>query len=89
MKHVACTCIDTYLVNVSREAVIETSIGCAEAAIDLIAKSLRSSFVDFFPARQVVHVEESVAEADVVDRVAVVVEQNLACEAGVQLDVNL
>jgi hypothetical protein len=52
---------------------IEPSIRRAKAAIDLIAQSLRGGLVDFLAARQVVHVEESVAEAGVVDRVAVVV----------------
>jgi hypothetical protein len=52
---------------------IKPSIRRAEAAIDLIAQSLRGGLVDFLAARQVVHVEESVAEAGVVDRVAVVV----------------
>jgi hypothetical protein len=68
---------------------IKPSIRRPEAAIDLIAQSLRSRLVDFFATRQVVHVEESVAEADVVDRVAVIVGQDLAGEAGVQLDVYL
>jgi hypothetical protein len=65
--------IDTYLINISREAMIKPSIRRPEAAIDLIAQGLRGGFVDFFAARQVVHVEEGVAEAGVVDRVAVVV----------------
>jgi hypothetical protein len=62
---------------------IKPSIRRAEAAIDLIAQSLRGGLVDFLAARQVVHVEESVAEAGVVDRVAVVVGQDLAGETWV------
>ena len=62
---------------------IKSPIGHPEAAIDLIAQSLRGGFVNFLPARQIVHVEKGVAEADIVNRVAVVVEQDLAGEAGV------
>jgi hypothetical protein len=68
---------------------IKPSIRRPEAAIDLIAQSLRGGLVDFFAARQVVHVEESVPEADIVDRVAVVVGQDLAGETWVQLNVDL
>jgi hypothetical protein len=68
---------------------IKPSIRRAEAAIDLVAQGLGCGFVDFLAARQIIHVEEGVAEADVVDRVAVVVEQDLAGEAGVELDVDL
>ena len=82
-------CIDTYLIDVSGEAMVEPSIWRAEAAIDLIAQSLRRGQVDFLPTRQIVHVEESVAEANIVDRVTVVVEQDLASESRVQLNVDL
>jgi hypothetical protein len=68
---------------------IKPSIRRTEAAIDLVAQGLGCGFVDFLAARQVVHVEEGVAEADVVDRVRVVVKQDLAGEAGVELDVDL
>jgi hypothetical protein len=68
---------------------IKPSIRRTEAAIDLVAQGLGCDFVDFLAARQVVHVEEGVAEADVVDRVRVVVKQDLAGEAGVELDVDL
>jgi hypothetical protein len=68
---------------------VKPSVRRTEAPIDLIAQSLRRSLVDFFAARQIVHVKKSVAEANVVDRVAVVVGQDLAVEARVQLDVDL
>jgi hypothetical protein len=68
---------------------IKPSIRRTEAAIDLVAQGLGCDFVGFLAARQVVHVEEGVAEADVVDRVRVVVKQDLAGEAGVELDVDL
>jgi hypothetical protein len=68
---------------------IKPSIRRAEAAIDLVAQGLGCGFVDFLAARQIIHVEEGVAEADVVDRVAVVVSQDLAGETGIQLDVDL
>jgi hypothetical protein len=68
---------------------IEPSIGRPGATIDLIAQSLRSGLVDFLAACQVIHVEEGVAEADIVDRVAIVVGQDLAGETWVQLDVDL
>ena len=68
---------------------IKPSIGRPGATIDLIAQSLRSGLVDFLAACQVVHVEKGVAEADGVDRVAVVVSQDLAGETWIQLDVDL
>lgn len=76
----ACMHRYTYLIYITRETMIKSSVRRTEAAIDLIAQGLRCSLVDLFSARQVIHVEERVAEAHVVDRVAVVVSQDLARE---------
>lgn len=80
---------DTYLVDVAGVAVVEATVRRAAGAVDLVPQRLRGGLVDVLAAGQVVHVEEAVSEADVVDRVAVVVQKDVAVVAGVELDVDV
>lgn len=68
---------------------IESSIRCTTSTVDLVSQSLRGCFVHVVAARNVVHVQEGVSEADIVDRVAVIVEQDVAVEARVKDDVGV
>ena len=68
---------------------IESSIRCAASTINLVPQSLRCCLVDFVATRDVVHIQEGMSESDVVDRVAVVVKQDIAVEARVKDDVGM
>ena len=46
---------------------VEATIWRAEGAIDLILEAVCSNLVDLFSTGQVVHIEERVTEANVVD----------------------
>lgn len=78
-----------YLIDVSRVAVVKSSIWCATSTVNLVPQCLRGSFVDLIATRDVVHIEESVSEPNVVDRVAVVVKQDVAIEARVKDNVGV
>jgi hypothetical protein len=69
--------------------VIKASVRCATSTVDLVPQSLRCSFVDLIATRDVVHVEEGMSEADVIDRIAVIVEQDIAVKAGVKHNVGM
>ena len=84
--HVA---ISTNLVNVSRVAMIKSSIRCAASTVNLVSQSLRRGLVDVVTTRNVVHVKERVTKSDVVDRVTVIVKQNIAVEARIQYNIGM
>jgi len=81
--------ISTYLINVSRVAVIKSTIWCAASTVNLVPQGLRCRLVDFVATRDVVHIQEGMSEANVIDRVAVVVKQDIAVEARVKDDVGM
>jgi len=68
---------------------VESSVRCAASTVNLVSQSLGCGLVDLVATRDVVHVQESMSEADVIDRVAVIVEQDIAVEARVKHDVGM
>lgn len=68
---------------------IKSPIRRAATTVDLIPQGLRRNFVDLLPARDVVHVKKRVPEADVIDRVAVIVHEDVAIVARVELDIHV
>lgn len=66
---------------------VKPSIWRAATAVDLVLQGLRCSFINLLSTRHVVHVKERVPEADIINRVAVVVHQDVAVKARVELDV--
>jgi hypothetical protein len=68
---------------------IKSPVRRMTSAINLIPQSLYRSLVDIVATRGVVHIEESISKQDVIDRVAAFVQQNVAIETRIQLDVGV
>lgn len=68
---------------------VKPPIRCATSTVNLVPQGLRCRLVYLVATRDVVHVQESVSEANVIDRVAVVVKQDIAVEARVKDDVGM
>lgn len=68
---------------------VESSIWRTAGPVNLIPQGLCCSFVDLVATRDIVHVQESVSETDVIDRVTVIVKQDIAIEARVEHDIGM
>lgn len=68
---------------------IKSSIRRAASTVNLVPQGLRCCLVYFVTTRDVVHIQEGMSETDIIDRVAVIVKQDIAVEARVKDDVGM